>query len=690
LVDQRTTAEGDAGAWLPLTALAEHVRWVTWRNELRNGKATKVPYSPRNGQRARADNPTTWGTRPEAEAAVPRLVNGTEGGIGLQLGVLGDGRAIGGIDLDTCCAANGTLEPWAAEVVARIGSYTEISPSGTGAKVFFIFSTTELPSLRAIMGKKPGEGSGRKWSRGKGDHVPSIELYLDGRYFALTDQHLAGSPTELRAVTPRVLTWLIREGGPAFLGKGPVTRVPRIADSSRSAVAFRKGMALRLAGRAYEEMAEAIRCDPETAEWCNEKGDANGGRELQRIWEKASRHDWLAHCQRNSEGNPRSNLVNALVALREAPELQALFSYDEMLRAPLLVKPVPGVGLPDQLGATRSDLPRPVRDVDVTAVQEWLQRAGLSTVSKDTTHQAVDLCASERGFHPVRQYLNGLRWDGERRLLGWLNVYLGVDQGKYATGIGTMFMIAMVARVFQPGCKADYMLVLEGPQGARKSTACAILGDRWFSDNLPDIRSGKDVSQHLNGKWLIEIAELSALDKAEAAALKAFVTRAEERYRPSYGRKEVIEPRQCVFIGTTNKAVYLRDETGGRRFWPVKVGIIDTEALARDRDQLVAEAVELYRKGERWWPDQAFETEHIKPQQDARYEADAWEDAIDKFVAGRKSTTVLEVAREGLLIDLPKIATADQRRISAAMERLGWTRGERTMRARPWVKSHDA
>lgn len=233
-------------------------------------------------------------------------------------------------------------------------------------------------------------------------------------------------------------------------------------------------------------------------------------------------------------------------------------------------------------------------------------------------------------------------------------------------------------------------LILHGfPQAG--APCRAILGGAWFSDNLPDVHAGKDVAQHLNGKWLVEVAELSALDKAEAAALKAFITRPVERYRPSYGRKEVIEPRQCVFIGTTNKTAYLRDETGGRRFWPVKVGAIDTNALARDRDQLFAEAVALYRKGEQWWPDQAFEARHIKPQQDARYEVDAWETAIATYLVARPHVTVMDVARDALHIDTPKLGTHEQRRIAAALEHLGWERGTRGPAGeRRWVARTDA
>jgi predicted P-loop ATPase len=147
-----------------------------------------------------------------------------------------------------------------------------------------------------------------------------------------------------------------------------------------------------------------------------------------------------------------------------------------------------------------------------------------------------------------------------------------------------------------------------------------------------------------------------------------------ERYRPTYGRKEIHQPRQCIFIGTTNKATYLRDETGGRRFWPVRVGTLDTDALARDRNQLFAEAVTLYRAGTQWWPDGAFEHEHIKPQQNARFEADVWEERISEFLSVSSKVTVGLVATGGLGFDTQRIGTADQRRIAAAMERLGWKR----------------
>ncbi len=397
---------------------------------------------------------------------------------------------------------------------------------------------------------------------------------------------------------------------------------------------------------------------------------------------------WLSKCQLTQQGEVRSNLVNTFLPMRDDPRVASIVRYDEMLRLPILMQPVPGAQL-DGGGFH----PRPIRDEDYTALQEWLQKEGLQSVASTTTRQAVDARARELSFHPVRQWLDGLEWDGTHRLANWLTVYLGAVESPYSTNIGTLFLTSMIARVRKPGCKCDYALVLEGPQGARKSTACAILGGEYFSDSLPDIRAGKDVSQHLNGRWLIEVAELSALQKAEAAALKAFITRPIERYRPSYGHSEVVEPRQCVFIGTTNARLYLRDETGGRRFWPVTVGSINTEALSRDRAQLFAEADAWFKAGNPWWPDSAFEAEHIAKEQAARYEADAWEDAISEWLDGLQDEprtvvwqnrtmiearcTVLMVARLALQMETTKLGTADQRRIGAALHRLGWEQGPR-------------
>ncbi len=393
-------------------------------------------------------------------------------------------------------------------------------------------------------------------------------------------------------------------------------------------------------------------------------------RRPRRPLEPALRPGWFTNLITDDRRRALAVLANVMIALRSAPELVEAFRYDEMLRAAMLELPLPVVE-----GAEFSEqapLPRAVRDTDVSQLQEWLQHVGLPKIGKDITHQAVDLRAQERAFHPIRVYLDGLVWDGAARLDKWLTYYLGAEASVYVARIGRLFLIAMVAQILAPGCKADYMLVLEGPQGARKSAACAVLAGEWFSDSLPDVLLDKEVAQHIRGKWLIEIAELSATSRAEAEALKAFISRPVERFRPSYGRKEVIEPRQCVFIGTTNKATYLRDETGARRFWPVKVGTIDTDALTHDRNQLFAEAVHHFRASEHWWPDAEFEREHIKPEQDDRFEADAWEDPISEFLKSRSRVTVSEVAREALALGTAKIGTADQRRIAAVIVRLGW------------------
>jgi predicted P-loop ATPase len=189
----------------------------------------------------------------------------------------------------------------------------------------------------------------------------------------------------------------------------------------------------------------------------------------------------------------------------------------------------------------------------------------------------------------------------------------------------------------------------------------------------------------MRGKWLIEVAEMWAMSRAEAGRLKAFLSQTTERFVPKYGHKGVLEPRQCLFMGTTNKKCYLRDETGARRFWPLACTTIDMIALRQDRDQLFAEAVLLYRKGEQWWPDADFEREHIQPQQDARYEADPWEDAINEYLEGKSQTSVLNIAKHALGFDTSRIGPPDRNRITAALDLAGWERGTRTKSGVPWV-----
>jgi hypothetical protein len=380
--------------------------------------------------------------------------------------------------------------------------------------------------------------------------------------------------------------------------------------------------------------------------------------------------DWQVLCDCKKNGELLSNLANLLIGLRVA--MPGVFAYDQMECAPMLMRRM--------IDSETSFEPRPVTDVDVGLVQERFQKLGLRQITKDITHQAVDIVAQECRFHPVRDYLESLEWDRTSRISNLFPNYFGADDTDYTKVVGSMFLIGMVARIFEPGCKLDHLPVIEGPQGILKSTACRILGCKWFSDNLPDITAGKDAAQHIRGKWLLEIPEMHALNRAEATQLKSFISRQVERYRPSYGRKEVHEPRQCAFAGTTNHDTYLRDETGGRRFWPIKAGRVNIAALERDRDQLFAEALARYREGAHWWPDKDFERTAIMPQQEARYEADdAWEALIDGWLRGPEQAkfgkvAIGGIARNVLGFEKSRIGTADQRRIAKILTSLGWQR----------------
>jgi predicted P-loop ATPase len=670
---------------MSLSSLADVPRWVMWKNIKRNGKLTKVPYDPRTGREAKANDPTTWATRTDAETALPSKLDDGGGGVGIELGDLGNGLAIGGLDLDSCRRADGTFEPWAIEIMTLVPSYTEVSPSGTGAKIYFGYKTALLAMLRSSMGSSKW---GKTFKRVGDGHPPAIELYLGHRYFAVTGQHITDTPVNLEMIDGSVLMQILREVGPTF-ARGPETKrrdeaKHGSADASRSATAMRKGAALGRAGATFEEMSISLAEDPKTADWARDKGQANGQRELHRIWDKVGKvggekaETWQQYLQKDDRGQVRLNLANAAQALRVAPALTEIIVFDEMMQHAVVTRSLPG-----SLTPAVSE-PRLLQDTDISIVQEWLQRHGLERLGREVTQQAVDLVAREHAFHPVKEYLTGLRWDNKPRLDMWLSYYLGAENSDYHRKIGRCFLIGLIARMMRPGCKMDYMLVLEGGQGRGKSAACAVLGGLWFSDNLPDLHRGDAVrlSMHLRGKWLIEIGEMSSISKADTNVLKEFLTQREERYTPKYARNEVVEPRQCSFIGTTNALTYLWDETGGRRFWPVQCTTIDIIALVQDRDQLFAEAMVAFGNGQAWWPDNEFETDHIKPEQDKRLIPDEWENIIRKWLAGTEEDgrsgppktrcTVAEVALHAVRLDTGRLGTTEQRRITAALERIGW------------------
>jgi predicted P-loop ATPase len=377
---------------------------------------------------------------------------------------------------------------------------------------------------------------------------------------------------------------------------------------------------------------------------------------------------------------PLANIANILRLIAQSAEWDGIFAYNEFTDEFMLMRPVLGTRTP-----RARFKPRQLKDSDFIRVQTWFQRKGFPHLSKQIVIDAVLSEAEQNVISPVRNFLEDIEkqvgWSPEtheKRLHLLCEEYLGAvadekvpgSHRDYLKEVSRRFMVAAVARAMQPGCKVDSMLVLEGTQGAGKSTAIRILaGDEWFSDSLPNVGT-KDASDHVRGKWFIEIGELAAMGRAEIEANKAFISRQEERYRRPYDRSETRYKRRCVFVGTTNQDNYLRDETGNRRFWPVRVGKVDLATLKRDRELLWAEAIYWYRQGKPWHMTREV-TGLAEAAQLSRVSEDIWQAELERSLESVDEVS-LQGAAAGLLLDRCKMSRADQNRLTACLKAIGF------------------
>jgi predicted P-loop ATPase len=391
---------------------------------------------------------------------------------------------------------------------------------------------------------------------------------------------------------------------------------------------------------------------------------------------------WRANLILNKEELPKAILANVLTALREAPEFQGVLAYDEF-----------SLSVVTKLQAPWQQVPGIWTDYDDSRCSEWLQRNAILVPTK-LTAEGVKAVATQNRFHPVREYLQSLKWDGIDRIGTWLSSYLGVPRSAFADAVGERWLISACARIFKPGCQADYTLLLEGAQGARKSTALRVLAGEWFTDHISDLGS-KDSRIELHGVWIVELGELDRLRGALNTKIKNFLTARSDHFRPPYARHAEHVARSNVFAATTNDPTPFTDETGNRRFWPVRCGEINIEKLKEDRDQLWAEASSRFFNGVPWHFDKPDLDRQAEREQAERYEEGVWDDTIRNWIANpgvrrdfngrpiepfdstQERVTVTDILIHAIGKRIDQCTQADKIQVAKCLKHLGWHRSQR-------------
>lgn len=337
----------------------------------------------------------------------------------------------------------------------------------------------------------------------------------------------------------------------------------------------------------------------------------------------------------NDKGTPKGIRENVYYALLHDDQLKGLVVFDEFSELHMKTRPAPWEGK----GSKPYESPIEWHTIDSLQLAHYMAAKHRVIVGNPMTiDQAVDMASRDCRVNPVREYLESLVWDGTDRLQFWLHDIIGTPQRDYAALAGTRFFIQLVARVMEPGCKADYALILQGGQGRKKSSLFRVIGGRWYAET-PFKIGDKDAYMVLQGIWLYEMSELDALSRAESNAAKAFISSRFDRFRAPYGQRVTSVPRRTVLGGTTNPEQFLKDTTGERRYWPFHVAQeIDLDALESVRDQLFAEAVHRYRAGERWWNEIDEEEQIFDPEREPFSQVDPWVDKLSGYVNSERIT----------------------------------------------------
>jgi predicted P-loop ATPase len=413
--------------------------------------------------------------------------------------------------------------------------------------------------------------------------------------------------------------------------------------------------------------------------------EAGATREDVEGWAKLAQEieeeDWASALSRTGYGEVKGHLGNAALILEHAPEMEGVLRYNEVGAVIEVTRRPPWKTAP-------SAYPRTYRDSDDAALCQWLANKAdpdlRVAVSETVAGSAARLVASFNRVDPIRDYLEGLEWDGIKRVETLAHSHFGaVSSEESKVGERCLFDIVLARwltgaarRAITPGTKFDTILVLEGLQGDRKSTALAVLGGAHYTDQVRDINS-KDTGLLLAQTWILEIGELDALNKKEVTEVKTWASANVDSFRPPYGRAIVDCPRRVAVAATTNETTYLKDATGDRRFWPLPCARVDDRRLREDRDQIWAEAKHLADKGVQHWLKDG-EEESLARVQALRCDLDPWHDLVSEYCLGKAEVQIPDALTVGVRLDPDKQHMGHSKRVAAIFRRLGYDRTRQT------------